>query len=123
MKKLLLMTLAIMLIASISLAKTPLEKPLIGYQGSARAIEVEPNNDHLTANAWAGDDMQGYIDAADLDYFAFAALGGSMWDFQTNPIDGGVALDSKLYIYDVDGLTQLAYNDDGGGQGYYSLIT
>jgi hypothetical protein len=123
MKKLMLLLLALGLIAGTALAKAPLEKPLVPYQGDARAIEVEPNNDSYNANAWDGSDMQGAIVAEDADFFAFFAHGGTIFDFQTNPIEGGVALDSKLYIYDVDGITQLGYNDDGGNQGYYSLIT
>jgi len=112
---------ALCLISSIAVAKTPLEKPLAEYQANGRAAELEPNNDHLTANALTvGDDMSAAIDpAGDVDYFSIAMLTGDCLVFETHPGDAG---DTKLYVFDVDGISQLAYDDDGG-EGWYSLIT
>ncbi len=50
--------------------------------------------------------------AGDIDYFSFAgsAHGTSVVDIDAYNI--GSSLDSVIYLYDTDGVTQLAYNDD-----------
>jgi len=108
------------LVAGMAMAKAPLEKPVQPYASNSRAVEVEPNDDYLTANALtAGDDMNAAIDvAADVDFFAFTAGAGDVVDFETLPGDAG---DTKMWLLDTDGVTELVFNDDGG-TGYYSLI-
>jgi hypothetical protein len=113
---------AVMMVAGIAVAEKPaLEKPVTPYVSNSRADEVEPNDDYMTANPlMLGDDMNAAIDpAGEMDYFAFDATAGMEVDFETFPGDIG---DTKLYLYDVDGMTELAYNDDGG-EGYYSKIS
>ena len=82
---------------------------------------MEPNDDASTANILtSGDDMSGAIDpAGEEDFFSFEATAGYIVDFETL---GGDINDTKLYIYDVDGVTELAFNDDGGVN-WYSLIS
>ncbi len=55
----------------------------------------------------------------DLDWFAFSAIAGSRYIIETSL---GSLSDSVLRVFDTDGVTQLAYNDDGG-PGLASLIT
>jgi hypothetical protein len=120
MRKLLLLAGILTLIAGMAMAKAPLEKPVQPYASNSRAAEVEPNDDYLTANALtAGDDMNAAIDVAgDVDFFAYTAAAGEIVDFETLAGDAG---DTKMWLYDVDGVTELVFNDDGG-DGYYSLI-
>lgn len=121
MRTMLVVLMALCLISSFAVAKPDLEKPLHPYDSNSRATEVEPNDDYTTANTLtAGDDMNGAMDVGgDVDFFAITVGAGDAYAFQTHPGDIG---DTKLYLFDTDGTTQLAYNDDGGGQGYYSLI-
>ncbi len=120
MRKLLLLVGILTLIAGMAMAKAPLEKPVQPYASNSRAAEVEPNDDYLTANALtAGDDMNAAIDVAgDVDFFAYTAVAGEIVDFETFPGDAG---DTKMWLIDVDGVTELVFNDDGG-TGFYSLI-
>lgn len=122
MKKFVIALMAVMMVAGIAVADKPvLEKPVPVYNGNSRAAEVEPNDDYTTANPLVvGDDMSAAIDpAGDVDFFAFTATAGMSVDFETLAGDVG---DTKMYLYDTDGVSQLAYNDDGGA-GYYSLIS
>ncbi len=122
MKKLVLALMAVMLVAGLAMAEKPaLEKPVTPYTPNGRAAEVEPNDDYMSANPLVmGDDMSAAISpAAEEDFFAFEATAGMSVDFETHP---GDISDTKLYLYDVDGTTELAYNDDGG-EGFYSFIT
>lgn len=121
MKKFAIVLLATMLVAGIAIAQKPaLEKPVVPYTPNSRAVEVEPNDDYLTANALViGDDMSAAIDpAGEVDFFSFVATAGQVVVFETHAGDIG---DTKLYIFDVDGMTQLDYIDDGG-VGYYSRL-
>ena len=122
MKKFVIVLMAVMLVAGIAMADKPvLEKPVPAYNGNSRAAEVEPNDDYMTANPLVvGDDMAAAIDpAGEMDFFAFTGTAGMEVVFETLAGDIG---DTKMSVYDVDGVTELAYNDDGG-EGYYSLIT
>ncbi|MCD6101650.1 MAG: choice-of-anchor J domain-containing protein, partial [Candidatus Cloacimonetes bacterium] len=85
--------------------------------------EVEPNNDWTTANAIT-DSMAAAIDpGGDVDYFSFAATAGLAYTFTTDDLPGSSnnVGDTKMYLYDTDGTTQLAFDDDSG-PGYYSQI-
>jgi hypothetical protein len=57
--------------------------------------------------------------AGDNDYFRFTAVSGSTYSFMTSL---GSLTDSTLRLYDTDGQTQLAYNDDGLNVGLASRI-
>jgi redox-sensitive bicupin YhaK (pirin superfamily) len=122
MKKFVIALMAVMLVAGMAYADKPVpEKPITPYISNSRADEVEPNDDYLTATPLvAGDDMNAAIDpAGEVDYFAIDVTAGASIAFETMPGDIG---DTKLYLYDVDGVTELAYNDDIGYPNYYSLI-
>jgi len=112
---------ALCLISSIAVAKPPLEKPLAQYSPNGRAAEAEPNDDYTTANTLTvGDDMNAAIDpAGEVDFFAITVGAGDIVEFETHPGDIG---DTKMYLFDTDGTTQLAYNDDVGYPNYYSII-
>ncbi len=122
MKKLVIALMAVMLVAGLAMAEKPaLEKPVTPYTPNGRAAEVEPNNDYMTATPLVlDDDMSAAINVGgDLDFFSFEATAGLVVNFETRP---GDVDDTRMYLYDVDGTTQLAYNDDGG-QGAYSALT
>jgi len=101
-------------------AKPALDKPVVPYAGFAKALEVEPNDDCSTAGVLVnGDDMSAAIDPSnDVDYYEYVADAGQTVTFQTH---AGTVNDTKMWIYEADCTTQLAYNDDGGGS-FYSLI-
>ncbi|MCK4358761.1 MAG: PPC domain-containing protein, partial [Candidatus Cloacimonetes bacterium] len=85
--------------------------------------EVEPNDDWTTANTIT-DSMAAAIDpGGDVDYFSFTATAGYDYTFTTDELPGSSnnVGDTKMYLYDTDGTTQLAYDDDGG-PGFYSQI-
>lgn len=48
----------------------------------------------------------------DLDYVSFQAQAGVLYQIETHEISAG--LDTEMYVYDSDGVTELAYNDDSG---------
>lgn len=120
MRTMLFVLLSLFLISGIAIAKPALEKPDTPYTKDITAVEVEPNDDYTTANPLvAGDAMEAAIDpTGDVDFFAIAVDAGAIFAFETHAGDAG---DTKLYLYDVDGVTELAFNDDGGA-GLYSLI-
>lgn len=121
MRIMLVTVLSLLLISGIAMAKPDLEKPVKSFDSPLLATEVEPNDDSASANVLtAGDPMDAAIDpAGDVDFFAFTVAAGDIVAFETHAGDAG---DTKLYLFDVDGVTQLAYNDDGGA-GFYSLIS
>ena len=80
-------------------------------------FEVEPNDGHLTANAVSvGDDFAGSIDnlGGDFDYISFTVAANESILAVTVP-GGGTLTDTNLSLYDTDGTTLLAYNDDFTG--------
>jgi hypothetical protein len=123
MKKLSLTLLVLVLtvaLAGVAGAKEWTGKPMQPYQPNGRAAEVEPNDTPAEANVLTvGDDMSAAIDVAgDFDYFAITVAAGDILTFETLP---GDADDTRMWLYDTDGTTELVFNDDGG-QGFYSLI-
>ncbi|MFH0944986.1 MAG: PPC domain-containing protein [Planctomycetota bacterium] len=82
--------------------------------------ETEPNNTSAQANSMQiGDDYAGDISVGgDDDRVAFDVIAGQKIVAQT--IAAGLS-DTTLTLYDRNGTTQLAYDDDGG-PGLYSLI-
>jgi len=122
MQKFVIALMAAMLLAGLAVADKPVpEKPIQPYMSNSRAAEAEPNDDYTTANPLVvGDDMNAAIDIADdMDFFAFEATAGATVTFETMPGDIG---DTKMYLFDTDGITELAYNDDIGYPNYYSQI-
>ncbi len=87
--------------------------------------EVEPNDDAATASGplGAGDQGTGTIDPAlEVDYWTLNIDATGTWILGTDAGADPAMGDSKLYLFDSDGVTQLAFDDDGG-PGLYSQIT
>lgn len=99
------------------------EKPEIMNVIAANLSEIEPNDTAATGNPISGGDIYAAKISAstDVDFFTFTTSGGSA-TFETSAGDAPALVDSKIYIYDTDGTTQVAYDDDSG-VGYYSLVT
>ena len=76
--------------------------------------ESEPNNASGTADAVAvGDVVGGVVDpVSDIDYFAFTAPLGTIIQLSVTASVVGSELDAVLQLYDTDGVTLLAENDD-----------
>jgi hypothetical protein len=51
----------------------------------------------------------------DLDYYVFSGSAGDMIVADIEAVGIGSSLDSYLYLYDTDGVTELTHNDDYGG--------
>lgn len=79
--------------------------------------EAEPNNAPAEANLVAlGDTAAGLINPeADVDYFAVDIPAGTLVDFDVDASTSGSALDAFLTLFDVDGITAMAQNDDQDG--------
>ena len=79
--------------------------------------ESEPNNSSATANAVVfGDAIGGVIDpTGDVDFFTFTAPTGTVVDIDVVASLVGSSLDAFLQLYDTDGFTVLAENDDFTG--------
>ncbi|UCC83625.1 MAG: DVUA0089 family protein [Gemmatimonadota bacterium] len=97
----------------------PTVRPRVTVPMTAAATvpESEPNDDYTTADAVSlGDQATGTIDpAGDWDWFVFSATAGQMIEIDVDAEEVGSDLDSYMYLYDTDGTTELAYNDDWGG--------
>src|SRR6266568_2364386 len=87
------------------------------FSAQGTVNESEPNNDYTTANLVAlGDTASGTIDpAGDVDFYAVDVPADTLLvlDVQANNV--GSALDPILELFDTDGTTLLAYNDDYNG--------
>ncbi len=88
-------------------------------QAAALAVvaESEPNNDAASADAVAlGDQATGSINpAGDFDWWSFTVTGGTTVDIDVDASEVGSALDPVLGLFDTDGTTLLAENDDFDG--------
>ena len=111
MRTMLVVLFSLCLISGIAIAKPVLEKPDTPYTKDITAVEVEPNDDFTIANPLvSGDAMDAAIDpTGDVDFFAIAVDAGAIFSFETHAGDAG---DTKLYLFDVDGVTQLAFSID-----------
>ena len=94
----------------------------VGPFSGVTISESEPNSDFGTADTMAvGDDFAGEIRTfSDVDYVAFTVAAGD--SIQAETVDTGGIVNTELYLYDTDGITQLDY-DDNDGSGYFSLIS
>ena len=80
--------------------------------------EVEPNDDFGTANAMDADAIVGLAEAGGIDYFSYTVAAQGVLMFETGPGDANG--DTVMWMYDTDGTTELAYNDDDNG--LYSFV-
>lgn len=96
------------------LAALPLFTPVLLAQGN---LEVEPNNDALTATVLAsGSQGYGAIDVAgDFDFYKVTLSAASDLRFWIGPGRVGTLDDSDLALLASDGTTVLATNDDVSG--------
>ncbi len=81
-------------------------------------------NDYTTATPVevgvpVGGNIETFLES-DIDYFSFLAVGGWTYTIETTL---GTLDDSVLYLYDIDGVTELAYNDDVDDNSYASSIS
>jgi hypothetical protein len=129
MKKMLFMLLAMALVlvtSAIVLAEKN-DKALQGdstpYYGNSRSVETEPNDDCTMADGplFDGAVFDAEITPGDEDWFEIDALAEECMIFETHETPGQVTVDTKLYIFADDCITQLAFDDDGGA-GLYSRI-
>lgn len=76
--------------------------------------ESESNNSSGTADAASiGDQVTGEINpAGDVDYFVFLASAGAVLEIDVDASETGSPLDPTLELFDTDGVTSLAFNDD-----------
>ena len=87
----------------------------LGPWSGVTVNESEPNDGSGTADAVAvGDDYAGSIDLSglDTDYAAFVVTAGD--SIQAATVDVSGLGDTQLTLYDTDGVTQLAFDDDSG---------
>jgi len=89
-------------------------------------VPVIPQDDHgntsvqatsLAAPATVGAELS-YN--GDIDFFSFDATAGQTYEILVSPTGGD--LDSTLWLYDVDGSSLLAWDDDGGAHGGSRII-
>lgn len=90
---------------------------------NATVPEAEPNNTPTTANQIACGDIirPGSLVTADIDFYVFSATAGQLLTLGTDT-NGGVDVDTYIYLVDNTGTTALAQNDDDGPLAY-SLIS
>jgi hypothetical protein len=83
----------------------------------AEVAESEPNDDATSADAVSlGDQGTGEVNpAGDADYWVFSVTAGTTIDIDVDARAIGSPLDPTLELFDTDGTTSLAYNDDSDG--------
>ncbi|MFH0899810.1 MAG: PPC domain-containing protein, partial [Pseudomonadota bacterium] len=92
----------------------------------ARSTETEPNNATSSANAIAiaiagGGRLVGTVETpGDTDFFE-VELPAGVYTFETHDYCGSTAIDTQLELFDTDGTTRLAFDDDSGA-GRQSLL-
>ncbi len=76
--------------------------------------ESEPNDDAAGADpVTLGDRATGEVNpAGDVDYYVFTVMAGTILGIDVDAADCGSPLDATLELFDTDGLTSLAFNDD-----------
>jgi len=87
------------------------------WKGSAFS-ETEPNDDYSTANTLTvnGADFTAQIQpSGDVDWFKVSLTGGVNYTIKTKSASTGSDADTKIFLYDTDHITQLAFNDDYSG--------
>jgi hypothetical protein len=88
----------------------------------AYTTETEPNDDMAGADVVAAPDIiaAAMDTAGDYDWYAVAITGRAILTAETFAMPGADLIDTVLWIYDTDGTSVLATNDDKGTD-YYSL--
>jgi hypothetical protein len=79
------------------------------------ADAYEPDDEWFQARSIIADEpaqAHNFHRAGDVDFVKFAALNGGTYTMRTFNLGGRPANDTTLTLYDVDGTTQLAYNDE-----------
>jgi len=78
--------------------------------------ETEPNNSAATATAASiGDRVTGNISpVGDVDYYVFTVPAGTILELEVEASRVGSLLDATLELFDKDGVTSLAFNNDAG---------
>ncbi len=76
--------------------------------------ESEPNDDAASADpVTLGDQATGEVNpAGEVDYFVFTVTAGTILDIDVDASQFGSPLDPTLVLFDTDGVTFLAFNDD-----------
>lgn len=85
--------------------------------------ETEPNGTPAEANLVVADASiaeAAISPAGDEDYFKYDLVAGTTYVIETGPstTDLGTNYDIVMWLYDTDGTSQLAYDDDGGVSNY-----
>jgi Tol biopolymer transport system component len=112
------------MVACAALAIALIALPSMAY--ALVADGFEPDNTFAEARLRPSDgsrEEHTIFPSLDQDWFKFVAISGHEYDLQTGP---GAALpslnfDTGLWIFDTDGTSQLAYNDDAGPANYSRL--
>ncbi len=86
-------------------------------------VEVEPNDGPSAALGLSSPDLVvGSVGTAgDRDWYSVTVAGAALLTSETGPLLGAGPMDTVLRLYDTDGVTELAFDDDGG-EGLYSRI-
>ncbi|KAA3660591.1 MAG: hypothetical protein DWQ04_18955 [Chloroflexi bacterium] len=92
------------------------------YPDDAPADNYENDNASSSAKAYSSTQSHSFHTSSDTDWVKFTVTNddlGKTYYIETRNLGWG--MDTILYLYDTDGTTQLAWNDDGGA-GLASLI-
>lgn len=90
----------------------------VAHAGALAVVaESEPNGDAASADpVTIGDQAIGEVNPAkDADFFVFTVTAGTTLDIDVDASQVGSPLDPTLELFDVDGVTSLAFNDDFDG--------
>lgn len=91
---------------------------LEGPQPSPVSADIYENDDtYTTASGYAGIQSHTFHATTDTDWVKFTVPGADVTNnvpYRIETSNLGWGMDTVLYLYDTDGSTQLAYNDDGG---------
>ena len=90
---------------------------LLAAPGQVVVSESEPNDNAATAGAVSlGDQATGEVNpTGDADYWVFTVTAGTILDIDVDASQVGSPLDPTLRLFDTDGVTSLAFNDDSDG--------
>jgi hypothetical protein len=90
---------------------------LTGVQAAPTADSYEPDNAATTASSYTGKQPHTFDVDGDTDWVKFTVSAADVSKHVTYHLETlnlGFGMDTVLYLYDTDGNTLLAYNDDGG---------
>jgi len=92
----------------------------------ATVTESEPNDDYSNANSISYGDLVDHATinpAGDKDYFSFNGIAGDIVSIEimAKRLEPVSELDSYIFLFDTDGVTELTQNDDYYGQDSYII--